>query len=76
MPERIFGAWIVNRLICSCQTKVQQRDQFDGCLMNIELQNPDCVALTRALGADAERAATPEAPGADLSVLCRRRGPR
>ena len=40
--------------------KVQQRDQYDGQFMNVDLVNPDFVALAQAFGAYGTRATTPE----------------
>lgn len=46
--------------------KVQQRDQFDGRYMGVELHNPDFVALAHAFGAKGERATTPKEMDAAL----------
>jgi acetolactate synthase-1/2/3 large subunit len=48
--------------------KAQQRDQFDGRYMGVELQNPDFVALAHAFGAKGERATTPK----EMDVALRR----
>ena len=40
--------------------KVQQRDQFDGQFMAVDLVNPDFVKLAQAFGAFGERVTTPE----------------
>lgn len=40
--------------------KVQQRDQYDGQFMAVDLHNPDFVALAKAFGAYGVKATTPE----------------
>ena len=40
--------------------KVQQRDQYDGQFMGVDLANPDFVALAHAFGAYGTRVTTPE----------------
>ena len=41
--------------------KVQQRDQYDGQFMAVDLVNPDFVALAHAFGVYGERVTTPDA---------------
>ncbi len=43
--------------------KVQQRDQYDGQFIAVDLHNPDFVQLAHAFGAYGERVAVPEALG-------------
>ena len=40
--------------------KVQQRDQYDGQFMAVDLVNPDFVALAHAFGAYGQRVTTPD----------------
>ena len=43
--------------------KRQQRDQYDGKLIAVDLHNPDFVQFAHAFGAHGERVTSPEALG-------------